>query len=136
MSWGPADDVWNRACAEAGRPKELVAPGDRALADMVLAHSLAMNGGVLHAVECLDPAELIGAVAGYRYFGLVDAAQVIEDTAIAWNDGEHDADAAERLELDAEARYALVVEDDQVLVDAFKARYAREPTAFAPIEVR
>jgi len=45
----PEGEVWNRACAEAGRPKTLTAPGDRALADMVLAQSLAMNGGVLYA---------------------------------------------------------------------------------------
>ena len=44
-----ATQIWNRALADYG----LAGPalGDRALAAMLLAHGLVMNGGVLHAVE-------------------------------------------------------------------------------------
>src|SRR4030095_8162662 len=77
----PEDEIWNRACAEAGSPKPLTAPGDRALADMIHAHSLAMKGGVLHAVESLTAEERAAAVEGYRFFGLHAVALVLEDIA-------------------------------------------------------
>ena len=78
-----AIDVWNRACVQAGQAKTLTLPGDRALAAMGLIHSLAMNGGVLHAVESLPPDELAARVNGYRYFGFADAASILEDIARA-----------------------------------------------------
>jgi hypothetical protein len=129
----PVDEVWNRACAEAGRPKALTASGDRALADMLLAHGLVMNGGVLHAVECLDEHERLAAVNGYRYFGLERAAAVIEDAAVRWRNGELALDEAEQLEMEADERYGQVVGDDDVLVQAFEATYRREPSRFAPL---
>jgi hypothetical protein len=129
----PEDEIWTGACAEAGRPKSLTAPGDRALADMILAHSLAMNGGVVHAVESLTTEERAAAVEGYRYFGLDAAARVLEDIARRF-DGVLDDDEAERLEVEADERYASVVADDEVLANAFVEQYRREPTAFVPID--
>lgn len=90
LSMGHADDIWNRACAEAGQPKTLTAPGDRSLADMVLTHSLAMTGGLLHAVQSCTPDEVAAAVRGYRFFGLESAAAVLEDVARSWGDGDRD----------------------------------------------
>ena len=124
-----ANDVWNRACAEAGGPKTLTSPGDRALADMILAHSLAMNGGVLHAIECLTEAERHSAVRGYRYFGLQVAADVVEDVLVRWRD-DLDLDKAEQLEAEANNAYALAVRDDGVLVAAFEAKIETEPDEF------
>ena len=46
----PVDIIWNRAWKGVG-PN--ACSGDRALAALLKAHGLAMNGGVLHAVECL-----------------------------------------------------------------------------------
>lgn len=126
---GQADDIWNRACAEAGRPKTLTAPGDRALADMVLAHSLAMNGGLLHAVQSSTPDEVAAAVRGYRYFGLDSAAAVLEDIGRRWGDGSLDFADAELLENEANERYYAAVPDDEVLMDAFVARVQAEPAA-------
>jgi hypothetical protein len=61
-----ADRIWNRAC---GQDPLRTLPGDRALADLLFAHGLAMNGGVLHAVECLTESELSDAQAGFSYSG-------------------------------------------------------------------
>jgi hypothetical protein len=44
-----ADHVWNRAALDGGGPKPR--DGDRALADLLLAHGLIMNGGLGHALE-------------------------------------------------------------------------------------
>ena len=60
---------------------QLTARGDRALADMVLAHSLTMNGGVLHAVESLNSEELartVGIAAGDDT--AIDALEASADT--------------------------------------------------------
>lgn len=134
LSMGHADDIWNRACAEAGRPKTLTAPGDRALADMVLVHSLAMNGGLLHAVESCTADEVAAAVRGYRYFGLDAAAVVLEDVARSWGDGDLDLPDSERLEVEANERYDSAVPDDEVLVTAFVARLQTEPSVFVAID--
>jgi hypothetical protein len=58
-----ADMIWNRAC---GEDSLRALPGDRALADLLNAHGLAMNGGVLHAIECMSAEELSEAEAGCR----------------------------------------------------------------------
>jgi hypothetical protein len=130
----PSDEVWNRACAEAGGPKALTAAGDRALADMVLAHSLAMNAGVIHSIESLSSEQRIAAIAGYRYFGLDAAADVLEELSRRWRSGGLDDEAAENLETEADERYGTVVRDDDVLVVAFEARYDTAPNEFAPLD--
>src|SRR5262249_40402009 len=69
-----AEMIWNRACGED--PLRSL-HGDRALADMLRAHGLVMNGGVLHAVDCLTASELSDAEAGYRFYGLDAVATVL-----------------------------------------------------------
>jgi len=69
-----ADMIWNRAC---GDDPLRALPGDRALVDLLYAHGLAMNGGVLHAVECMTVEEQFDAEAGYRYYGLEGAASLL-----------------------------------------------------------
>jgi hypothetical protein len=129
-----AERVWNRACGEAGEPKTLTTRGDRALADMVLAHSLIMNGGVLHAIECLTTEERIAAASGYRYFGLNSAADVLDDIANQQSGGDVDDGEIDLLEIEADGRYAAVVPDDGVLVTAFEVRFMRERGAFAEVD--
>ncbi len=53
-----ADLIWNRACEGGGSNP---GKGDRAPAALLKAHGLAMNRGVLYAVECLAPSELADA---------------------------------------------------------------------------
>ena len=113
--------VWNRACAEAGATRTLTAPGDRALADMILAHSLAMNGGLLYAIETRRDEERVAAAGGYRYFGLNAAAEVL------------DLATSEQLEIEADERDGAVVPDDGVVVAAFEAKYAESQAEFATL---
>lgn len=125
----PTAAIWNRACGEVGGPTTLTAAGDRALADLVLGHSTAINGGLLHAVESLTEVECAAAVAGFRYFGLDEAATVFQDVFDTASGGMDD-EPAEQLEVEADTRYWAVVADDDVLVSAFVNRYRREPSAF------
>lgn len=69
-----ADLIWNRACEGGGLNP---CNGDRALAALLKAHGHAMNGGVLHAVECLGALELADAESGFRFFGLGAVADLL-----------------------------------------------------------
>lgn len=91
-----ADRVWNRAAMERGgtQPRK----GDVALAALLSLHSLAMNGGLLHAIERHSHDEIEQAVSGFRYFDLNDAAEVV--VSIAQQAGRVDVadlDAVEQL---------------------------------------
>jgi hypothetical protein len=100
---------------------------------MVRMHSLAMSGGVLDAVESLTVEERGAALDGYRFFGLNAAAEALADIVRRFGDGGMQPDEAETLEIEADERYANVVPDDGVLVQAFQARYERDPSAFAAL---
>ena len=75
-------------------------------------HGLVMNGGVLHAVEVLEPAELDTAIAGYEHLGFPGAAGVLL-RAKTLGDADKDSEEAR---LDRE--YAKAVPDDASLEDA------------------
>jgi hypothetical protein len=77
-----------------------------------MTHGLVMNGGVLHAVEVLKPAELDTAIAGYEYLGLAGAAGTLL-RAKKLGDSEKDSEEAR---LDRE--YATAVPDDASLESA------------------
>jgi len=115
-----ADQIWNRAALNSGG----VAPraGDIALADLLCFHGRAMNGGVDHAVETLDHAQLIASAHGYLYFGLVELAAILQRSAVE--------DEAINL-LDAE--YDRSVPDDSALVKAFEAKLRSSPDDFSPL---
>ncbi len=68
LNMDKATQIWNRACDDWQLRNPAV--GDHALAAMLLAHGHVMNGGVLHAVELMDEAQLAAAKAGYRFFGV------------------------------------------------------------------
>src|SRR5262245_43211567 len=121
-----ADMIWNRACSEA--PLRAL-PGDRALADLLYAHGLAMNGGVLHAVECMTAEELSHAEAGYRYYGL-DAVASLLARARGIFEAADDPGSHEQ-QLDRE--YAHLIPSDNSLVVRFQARLKTSPSDFAPL---
>lgn len=98
--------------------------GDRALADLLLAHGMVMNGGVGHALQALSSDELAAAAAGYRFFGLDAVASLLEYSVTATEDEVDQADA----------RYGAHIQSDQTLVDRFEALYSASPQDFASIE--
>ena len=128
-----ADRVWNRAALEAGGDSP--ADGDAALAALLAFHGIAMNGGVLHSVEFHSEAAIESALAGYRYFGLQEAAAVVEWTRTMHRESDLDADddLAESVEIEADDRYSAAVPSDATIVDAFEAFRREHPAAFSPL---
>jgi hypothetical protein len=124
-----ADMIWNRAC---GEDRLRTHPGDRALADLLRAHNLAMNGGVLHAVECLTCSELSDAESGYRFYGL-DAAASLLSRARALLDANEELESHES-QLDGE--YADIIPDDTWLVERFKEHLKVNPSKYAPLRAK
>ena len=116
------DKIWNRASLESGGTTP--APGDQALTSLLLAHGLVMNGGVVHALECLSQTELAAAIAGFKYFGLTEASRALEQ---APDDSEETEERLNRL-------YFSAVPDDKTLTHAFRVKLLSTPEAFAPTD--
>jgi hypothetical protein len=97
--------IWNRACGGGG-PNPCKA--DCALAALLKAHGLIMNGGVLHAVGCLSASELADAESGYRFFRF-DAAAYLLSRARIIREASQDLESYEQ-QLDRD--YAALIPDD------------------------
>lgn len=122
------DRIWNRAAMQGGGDKP--APGDRALADALSFHSLAMSGGVLDAVE--RSGNLTGAQDGFSWLGLDRIAELLASVRHDIDAGAvDDEDRMEALEREADQRYNAVLTSDSDLESAFRGRLAEDPTAFA-----
>ena len=124
-----ADMIWNRACGED--PLRSL-PGDCALTDMLYAHGLIMNGGVLHAIDCLSAGELRDAEAGYSYFGL-EAVTSVLSRARAHFEGGSDLRTHES-QLDAQ--YIALIPSDSLLVERFVQRLKLKPFEFASLRAK
>ncbi len=121
-----SDRVWNRATEGGGTQPGM---GDRALAALLLAHGYTMNGGVLHAAECLAAEELDAACQGYAYYGfdaipalLRYAANIVDDDPVAEKD-----------EATLDASYATVIPSDRTLALAFTTDFEAHPDRYAPL---
>jgi hypothetical protein len=121
-----ADMIWNRACGED--PLRAL-PGDRALADLLYAHGLAMNGGVLHAVECMTVEEQSDAEAGYQYYGLAEIASLLSRARVIFEAG----DDLEGHEQQLDGNYTRTVPSDSSLVERFEKGLKTSPSDFAPV---
>ena len=122
-----ADQVWNRACMMKGA--ESPGPGDHALASLISVHGLIMNGGVHHALECVEPSVLLAAADGYAFFGFDEVATFFRGAArdpilSAWT---------EDTEPIANRRYTEMVPDDSYLVARFAKVFHERPEQFAPL---
>ncbi len=131
MSEPDPDEIWNRACDPF---QTTTHPGDAALAAVLLCHGMAMDGGLLHAVQGLEPDQRERAAAGFRLLGLDDAAAAVEAVARqAARLPAGDRAAEERLEVEAGRRYdEALPEWDQSIDRAFRAHLQRHPEAYAP----
>ncbi|MFH5824753.1 hypothetical protein [Georgenia sp. AZ-5] len=126
-----ADLIWNRAVRfdDMSSFRE----GDQALHDVSQLTGLADNGGLLHAVGVLGPADLRAAVAGLRWLGLDSLANMIE--AFALEAGDPDSlplELAEELEERGNDLY-YGADPDAAVESAFRMRLAEKPDAFAPL---
>ena len=121
-----ADMIWIRAC---GEDPLRVLPGDRALADLLHAHGLAMNGGVLQAVECMTAKEQSDAEAGYKYYGLDTVEQLLSRARRIFEAGEDLGNHKQRLD----GEYAHLIPSDIILFERFEKRLKFTPSDFAPL---
>jgi hypothetical protein len=88
-----------------------------------------MNGGVLHAVECLSASELADAESGYRFFGFGAAADLLARARKIW-EADQDLESYEpRLDKD----YAALIPDDASLVERFEHLHKTRPSEFASV---
>jgi hypothetical protein len=120
-----ADEVWNRACDGGGDSPRA---GDQALAALLLFHGPAMNGGVLHAIECLSSDQLSSALAGYRYFGFESVAVLISE---AENTIQPDLDI-DTIEAVFDQQYLEKIPDDGKLANRFESHQRENPNEYSP----
>jgi hypothetical protein len=113
------DLVWNRACSDDSQSDRR--RGDLMLRAMIRLHSLVMNGGLDHALECLSTNEFAEGINGFEYFGLHEHADLLRliHSKLA---------ADERLDATYEA-----CGDDSVLLNHFERFFENNPTAFAEV---
>ena len=88
-----------------------------------------MNGGVLHAVECLSSKEIEDAASGYRFFRLDAAAKLLVQARRIFESG-HDLAEHEVL-LDRD--YHLLIPNDSSLYARFEEHRSNQPQDFAPL---
>ena len=123
-----ADMIWNRACGESPLHTH---DGDRALAGLLRAHGLAMNGGMLNAVELLTSEELSCAQSGYLFYGFHGIAALLSRAKVL---GDADEDL-EHHEAQLDAEYADLIPDDTFLVERFQEHLKAHPSEYAPLRV-
>ena len=122
-----ADRIWNRAAMEGGGCNP--SSGDRALAALLNAHGLVMNGGVLHAVELLHPTELSAAESGYREFSLDAVVKLLEKARTAFEANEH----LDSWESQLDSEYTKLIPDDSFLFSRFEEWFHLNPGDFSPL---
>jgi hypothetical protein len=115
-----AASVWNRACEPYFRPQR---EGDRALKAVLRFDGLTANGGLGHSLDVLPPAAVRDAIEGFRYFGLVESAELVE-TALALPDEAKREALTDSYYQTAELR----------LPAAFESHYATHRDKYEPLE--
>lgn len=120
------DRIWNRALGPAdGADRD----GDAALRAVLEFHSMAMNGGVLHAIQRTPAGELARAREAYRLYGFAGVAGLIA-TPI---DEDADPDDLDDLEEELDGAYADDIPGDETLRRAVEAHIHSAPDAYAPV---
>lgn len=116
--------IWNRACDEDALQ---TLPGDRALRDMLRVHGLVMNGGVLHAVECLATDQLSDGANGYRFYGFEEVASLLSGARQLFETG-NDLELHEKQLND---QYEVLIPSDSSIVERFEVHLHSNPTDYA-----
>lgn len=120
------EKIWNRACGFGVNTVELLS-GDIALKNMITFHSLAMNGGVLHAIVCEKDATVALIAEGYRWLGL-DAVSEFMQRAHEQVSIDRDMDLLEVL---FNQEYERLIPDDAILYKCFEDVLRAKPMIFA-----
>lgn len=123
----PADLIWNRAAMDDGGSDPL--KGDRHLAALLYLHSLIMNGGVLHGLECLEADEFAAACRGYEFFGLTEVGPFLNRVLREATESS-ESDHMDRLEASSDRDYMTIISSEQAIEDAFLRVLAQNPEYF------
>jgi hypothetical protein len=91
-----------------------------------------MNGGVLHAVECLTASELCDAEAGYRFYGLDAVASLLSRAEMILETG----DDLEVYEKQLDGQYSDIIPSDSWLVERFEKHLGLNPSEYAPLRAK
>jgi len=86
-----------------------------------------MNGGVLHAVECLDASQLADAESGYRFFSFDAVADILSRARKLWEANENLESHERQLDHD----YATLIPDDSSLQERFETVHRTRPSEFS-----
>jgi hypothetical protein len=100
-----------------------------ALKSLLMAHGMVMNGGVVHCHESLEPHAIDDAIAGFRWFGLGEVADLLTSTA----EGHPAGGLDEAASLAADDSYNSLIPTDGVVEAAFRQRLQVAPEAFSPL---
>ncbi len=114
------DQIWNRALMGSN---DTLYEGDVALANLLLAHSAIMNGGVLDTLLILSESQRESVAAGFRYFGFPEIAEVFSQVP----------DDTEENEEKLDNEYWRFIPDDSPIINAFRVKLLSSPDAFAPV---
>jgi hypothetical protein len=120
-----AELIWNRAL---GTEPFRMLKGDLALYHMLFVNGYAANGGVFHAVEMDATEELADGIEAYRYFGLDEAADLLDQAKLLFEAGEDVGPLEEKFN-----KKYYAVTDDGALFKRLEAVLLLRPTEFAPV---
>lgn len=120
------DIIWNRACYGGGDSPRA---GDKHLAALLHYHGAAMNSGVFHATEFCSASELRDAKGGYRYFGLVEVANLIQKSQAVLRANESPGD----YEREFDATYFRLA-GGSILCARFAEKYEQDPDEYSPVQ--
>jgi len=91
-----------------------------------------MNGGVLHAVECLTARERIDAESGYRLYELDAVASLLSRARRIVETGTYPG----MHEQEFDAQYADLIPSDGSLVERFEKHLELNPFEYAPLRTQ
>ena len=118
--------VWERAGTGIARSQ---LRGDLELENVLLAHGLAMNGGVLHLVQGLGPELLAETIKSYRYFGYDDIADLLVEAIPKYDP----AGPPVQYDWELDRRFYAYVVDDNALFKRFENHFNQNPTEYAAV---
>jgi len=113
--------IWDRAARNGGSSPRR---GDTALASLLRVHGMIMSGGIEHALSSLSPEQYKAGIEGYRYFGLLGAAIVLDQARIT-----KDADLIHLTE-----NYKTIIPNDSRLFHALGVKLIESPEDFCPLQ--
>ena len=120
------DKIWNRALENND---EALLSGDRALSSLLLFHSVAMNGGIFHAIECVNASELPAIQAGYRFFNLDAVALLLNEAENVLKNGNNISSNENHFDI----AYTKLIPDDDFLLKRFEAIFNLRLSDFSPV---